>query len=571
MLEAEPVGQPWLGWTPRRWQAEALPVALDAIERGVAGVIRAATGSGKSLVQAELVAELLEGLAPDERIVVTVPTQKLVRQLAATIEERVPGAVGQYYQYAKQIERQVIITCHPSTYHGWVECPECTRREAGAFVREIQGEELEVARRVWVESQAAGVDLEHACAAPLSHQGAIRVLAEGRLAWDLLRAGLRVKVWIADECHQTECDLLHNWARWARPERVLGFTATPWRSSEYESLTLFDELIYDYGPSCAMQDGVVVIPETRTYGGHLEECDEICVEMIQQVLAERPGAPGVVSAVTCDDADRFAEVLDQEGIRAAAIHSKIGGRDEQTERLDQLERGELDCLVHVNMLAEGVDFPWLQWLCLRRPTSSRVRFCQEVGRVVRTHPGKDGAVVLDPHDLFGSLGLDYEAVLGGELAEESGEVDQLAEEFARELAEEFGLDPDEPADLRRGIRRPPVVDAMRSWLRRTALRLRCAGYAELKVASTHWRAHSISERQAQTVERTIRRRGLIEAAGQLHESQRVLLRASIVATRAEALLKGDVSDLLTILFVLLEQGCLPMDSEESGEVAHEAA
>ena len=38
-----------------------------------------------------------------------------------------------------------------------------------------------------------------------------------------------------------------------------------------------------------------------------------------------------------------------------------------------------------SLLAEGVDLPWLEWLCLRRGAGSRVRLAQEVGRVVRTY------------------------------------------------------------------------------------------------------------------------------------------------------------------------------------------
>jgi hypothetical protein len=76
------------------------------------------------------------------------------------------------------------------------------------------------------------------------------------------------------------------------------------------------------------------------------------------------------------------------------------------------------------MLQEGVDLPWLRWLCLRRPAASRVRFAQEVGRVLRAAPGKAEAVIFDPHDLFASHALSYEAVLSG-MAEESTATPEL--------------------------------------------------------------------------------------------------------------------------------------------------
>jgi superfamily II RNA helicase len=93
------IGAPWVGapWTPRAWQREALPIIIDALKRRQRGIVSAVMGSGKSIMQSELVALAL-AKAGHRSIVVTVPRQALVRQLAATIGARIgEDRVGVFY------------------------------------------------------------------------------------------------------------------------------------------------------------------------------------------------------------------------------------------------------------------------------------------------------------------------------------------------------------------------------------------------------------------------------------------------------------------------------------------
>jgi len=55
--------------------------------------------------------------------------------------------------------------------------------------------------------------------------------------------------------------------------------------------------------------------------------------------------------------------------------------------------------------AEGWDFPACRTLILARPTKSRIRYLQMVGRVLRTFPGKDRALVLDHSGSVKRLGF----------------------------------------------------------------------------------------------------------------------------------------------------------------------
>ena len=138
--------------------------------------------------------------------------------------------------------------------------------------------------------------------------------------------------------------------------------------------------------------------------GESVDIDTACLAMIRDVM--RSG-PGLCNARDIVDAEAYAAILTANGIKAAAVHSRCN-RADVTATMDRLKQGELACVVHVNMLAEGVDYPWLMWLCMRRPVQSRVRFCQEVGRVLRACDGKTKAILLDPHDLMNRFSLSYE-------------------------------------------------------------------------------------------------------------------------------------------------------------------
>lgn len=217
--------------------------------------------------------------------------------------------------------------------------------------------------------------------------------------------GRKVTLWIADEAHRTECPTLLKEQELLAPQHSLGVTATPFRASHDTTISLFTKCIYRYGVAEAQVDGVVV-PWRIVHAEVGAELDTACI-----ALAEDAQGPGLVNARDIEDAEAFAQMMSQAGIPAEAVHSKRSS-SRIRRAIHRLEHGELRCLVHVNLLTEGANYPWLRWLLLRREVESRVRFIQEIGRLLRSHPGKDFATFYDPHDLFGTFRLTYQEALG---------------------------------------------------------------------------------------------------------------------------------------------------------------
>jgi superfamily II DNA or RNA helicase len=156
---------------------------------------------------------------------------------------------------------------------------------------------------------------------------------------------------ICDEAHQTENPEAIEAVRQLNPDRILGFTATPWRSDARQSLSLFEYLLYDYTPADALRDGVVVPFEVIPHTGMEADLDDVAVAMTQDAVDR--GAT-LVNAWNIDDAEAFAARLRGEGVRCEAVHSR---RKDNDDILARLASGELQAAVHVDMLREGVTMP----------------------------------------------------------------------------------------------------------------------------------------------------------------------------------------------------------------------
>lgn len=478
---------PWEGAKrpPRWWQRDALPLIFAALrgtrEQRCRGVVSVTTGGGKSIQLAEVIRLALPGVkARGGVIVVSTPTQNLVKQLAATIVERVgPWDVGVFYGKKKQPEKTVIVTCNPSL------------------------------------ATLAGV---------------------------LAGQGRRVLLLIADECHSSESETMRAAIPLLNPASQVGFTATPFRSVATQALSGWDRLIYRYTFADALRDGVLVpfadhivrwtgegialgTGSASPFSG--DTVDDICAEMIRL----HGHGPGIVSAMSIDDADAFAEKLQAAGISALSIHSELTDT-EQARRIEALRTGELRTLVHVSLLAEGVDLPWLRWLCLRRPVGARVRFVQELGRVLRVCDpdawgSKAYAIVMDPHDLLGTIGISHDADVGRIMDEEAekGDAKLRKKDFETAVREMPG---------------PVAVDMATAWARRMLLEVQAHGLAPADhVSAGRWRDQEPSEAQVACLRR------ISWATRHLPETHREPVK--LMVEHGPRLSRGAVSDLISIL------------------------
>ena len=440
----------WAGYRPPRdWQPLAADAVLTAVRAGEHPLVSAATGTGK----ADLIGWLARAAVGRGPVVISTPTQSLVRQLAATLELWCPGRVGQYYADRKDV-RDVTVCCNAS--------------------------------------------LPYLPAIP----------------------GLRLL--ICDEAHRSAPVAFTDAVARLAPRVRIGVTATPYRTDR-RSLGLFTRCVYRYSMADATRDGVLVPLRGHWWSGHgavADDIDGVCLAM----TADATG-PGVYDAVSIEDAEAFAGYLTARGRPSAAIHSLLP-RTVADARIAALRSGELRSVVHVSMLVEGVDFPWLAWLCQRRPIGSVVRLVQSIGRVVRSRPGKTHADFYDPYDVRTLLKIPRDAV-GVDLA---ASLDDAAEREADD--ESTGVAP--PAVM------PPAVavDELQQWARRALEALIASGVVV--------DPGSVPDRGGWASDRQVARLASLSAVGRwLPEGPRLAVRAAI--DHSSYLTSGQAADLTALL------------------------
>ena len=68
------------------------------------------------------------------------------------------------------------------------------------------------------------------------------------------------------------------------------------------------------------------------------------------------------------------------------------------------EKGEIEAMVSVGVLAEGWDNPYCNIIVHLRPTLSKVLWGQSVGRGLRSAPGKKKCIVIDVSSNWSTFG-----------------------------------------------------------------------------------------------------------------------------------------------------------------------
>lgn len=193
-----------------------------------------------------------------------------------------------------------------------------------------------------------------------------------------------------------------------------GLTATPERE---DGLTPLLELFL--GPAIAtvtheelVAAGVLKLPEVRVietvfafayegaddYARMLDALvrDEQRNELIaDHVAAEaRAGHLGLVLSGRIDHCELLCALIRERGVKAELLTGSVK-KERRTALLAAARAGEVPVLVATTLADEGLDLPALSRVFLAYPGRARGRTLQRLGRLMRTHPDKDDAVLFD--------------------------------------------------------------------------------------------------------------------------------------------------------------------------------
>jgi len=204
----------------------------------------------------------------------------------------------------------------------------------------------------------------------------------------------------------------------------IGLTATPWRLKKTEGMgDIFQELIHTPLPYQLMDMGFLVSPRYFTLekpdlkgikivAGDYSNSDlnRVCNvqpvidNMIDNWLEICPNKRTIVFSVNVAHAKNIAESFRQKGISAEAVYGDMPLK-ERSVIYQKLENNEISVVTSCEALAEGFDVPSIECVILARPTKSKAKYFQQVGRGLRISPNKDTCFVLDQAGLIDDFGV----------------------------------------------------------------------------------------------------------------------------------------------------------------------
>lgn len=126
------------------------------------------------------------------------------------------------------------------------------------------------------------------------------------------------------------------------------------------------------------------------------ECPERNNLIIRYLARECPGHCSLVLSKRVQHCGYLARMLAETvpSLKIATVHGKMG-KKQRGEIIEKMKTGKLDVLFAVNIAKEGLDIPRLDRLFLVCSGRNEAEIEQMVGRIQRSHPGKEDAVVFD--------------------------------------------------------------------------------------------------------------------------------------------------------------------------------
>lgn len=213
---------------------------------------------------------------------------------------------------------------------------------------------------------------------------------------------------IVDECHHYVAESWGSVLEAYKEAKIYGLTATPQRGDGVALGNVFDQMIVATTYSRLLADGHLV--PCDVYSGSGRSFDPVVA-----YKKYTNGETAFVYVSQVNEAEKLAHEFNMQDISA----DFIGGNTTKADRPNIISRfgsGELKVLVNVYTLTEGVDIPRASACIIARNISHVGTYLQIAGRILRPHPGKKKATIIDLPGVFRSFGpptMDREYTLSG--------------------------------------------------------------------------------------------------------------------------------------------------------------
>lgn len=356
-----------LNLVPRDYQEQI----IDAAMKSNKGIVRAATGAGKSLVMAMLTAKINK---PTVIYVIGLDLLQQFHDLFSKIFDEEIGFIGNGVCNIKRINIASIWTVG----------------------RAIKIDKKNIIADDEVSDNEKEMDEAH-------YIQIIKMLQEAKLH-------------VFDESHVVTTDTINSIYKKINPEHIYGFSGTPFRDDNSDLLIhgVLGEKIIDVSASLLINKGVLaqpiikfvsvpavsmqMAPYQTVYKSYIVENNvrnNLILKHAQELLNKK--YTPLVLFKQIKHGQILLELFQEAGIKCEMLNGN-DSLDRRNEIKQLLNEKSIDLILASTIFDIGIDIPMLNSLILCGSGKSSVRTLQRIGRVVRSFPGKKFAAIVDFYD-----------------------------------------------------------------------------------------------------------------------------------------------------------------------------
>jgi superfamily II DNA or RNA helicase len=350
---------------PRDYQLEAVKAANE----NQRGIIRAATGAGKSLISALITAYLNK---PTTVYVIGLDLLKQFHDLFSEIFNEEIGFIGDGICEVRRINIATV----------WTIGRTLSLKKSEIFQDE--------------EDEDENFN-------PSNTQKILKMLSDTR-------------VHLLDECHICTTDTINALYKNINPEHLYGLSGTPYRDDNTDLLVegILGKKIIDISASLLIDRGVLAQPIIKfvpvpnismpmeqyqtVYKNYIVENvarNNLIVNQTKDLLSKK--YTPLVLFKTIKHGEILFEMMKDTGIKCEMLY----GNDSIERRFEvkqMLIDKEIDVILASTIFDLGIDLPILSALVLAGGGKSSIRAVQRIGRVIRKFKGKTRAAIVDFYD-----------------------------------------------------------------------------------------------------------------------------------------------------------------------------
>lgn len=213
---------------------------------------------------------------------------------------------------------------------------------------------------------------------------------------------------IIDEVHRAGAQSYQDIVDYFKPKFLLGMSATPERSDDFDIYEMFDHNIayeirliqameynllcpfHYYGITDMTIDGIEIDDKSEFNILTSELRVDYIIEKINEYGYSGDRIHGLIFCSRKDECEKLSQLFNMRGYKTIALtgDSSEEMRQKAIDSLESNDENSLDYIFTVDIFNEGIDIPKVNQVVMLRPTESAIVFVQQLGRGLRKNDSK---------------------------------------------------------------------------------------------------------------------------------------------------------------------------------------